>query len=54
MTLIKLIYQKIVTYITLIQTKLQLVTLAYNGDFQNEMHHIFRNIKVRIHHTFVI
>jgi hypothetical protein len=41
MALIEFIYQKIVTYITLIQTKLQLVTLAYNSDFQNKMHHIF-------------
>jgi hypothetical protein len=54
MTLRELIYQKIVTYITLVQTKLQLVTLAYNGDFQNKTHHILLNIKVRIQHTFIV
>jgi hypothetical protein len=40
MPLTKLIYHSNATYITLIQTKLQSTTLAYNCDFQNKIHHI--------------
>jgi hypothetical protein len=46
-TLVDLIYQKIIMYRTLIQIQLQLATLAYNGDFENKMHHIFGRLKLK-------
>jgi hypothetical protein len=48
MPLIELIYNWNTRDITLIQTKLQLITLTYNDGFQNKMYHILGVLMLKI------
>jgi hypothetical protein len=48
MPLLELIYNSNTRDITLIQTKLQSVTLTYNDVFQNKMHHILGVLMLKI------
>ncbi len=45
---LELIYNSITRDITLIQTKLQSVTLRYNDAFQNKIHHILGVLMLKI------